>query len=315
MRVLGRRWTILAVVSLLGGAGGCDAERGGPFDCDSEAGDCGWGPPSDAPAEDDDGAREPDPEPDADGGDDGEGCDGEGCDPGPGEPGPEPSGDDDSSDPGDDDTHERCEAEYDACLESGVPAPACEELLDYCENSGDDDDDDPGDPACAEIENSALDPFGGGVIHGCFDGEDADCDGLYDCDDPDCQFVCSPGGGDPGSGGGDYGDHCDDTPDVPCYGCACIPGTERDCHVPGPCTWGKSVCQTDGTWGACEETSDIPPACDPIGGSTEDYDVGCCVAAGHCCENLDYDYDLYDPTQGAHASVGNCGQVCAEPTN
>jgi hypothetical protein len=55
------------------------------------------------------------------------------------------------------------------------------------------------------------------------------------------------------------------------------------------------------------ETDDIPAECNQ--GSA--YDAACCVDAGRCCENLDYDYSLYDHTQGPHASVGNCGQVCA----
>ena len=140
----------------------------------------------------------------------------------------------------------------------------------------------------------------------CNDNRDNDCDGLTDCADaaecgqaPNCATdVIRDGGG--------------------INGCRCVPGSTRFCHVEGECTWGQATCEPDGSWGPCMDAppSVIPEACKGgfggFGGLFgTDYDARCCVANGFCCDNQDYDYSLYDPTQPTHASIGNCGSVCA----
>ena len=134
-----------------------------------------------------------------------------------------------------------------------------------------------------------------------------------------------PGHGGPGTGSGPdggtgpYGDGQGE------YGCTCVPGQTRFCHVNDTimsCKWGQAVCAPDGTWGECTPAPDsvIPSECrrnmvTVVGPGTEEvfvgYDAECCVRMGFCCDNQDFDYSLLDPTQPAHASVGNCDLVCA----
>ncbi len=303
MKVLKRYWLVAMAVGWSGVlAGGCDAETDDSvFDCDPDTQACGAEDSSEDEDQDQDQGQDSADE------DDDDACVGEECDPGqPPEPEPEPDDDDPGGD--DDGYGGMCDEQYDACVEGNVTPEACAVQREACETPRGDDDD----PACSLVEFGDGGPGGDDeqeIWLRCYDNLDADCDGLVDCEDPDCDFVCNPGGDT--SGDDEPGDHCYQTPDAACYGCTCVPGSVRDCHVPGPCTWGKSTCLDDGTWGQCQDTGDVPPACDLGGGSP--YDVACCVEAGRCCENLDYDYSLYDDTQGAHASVGNCGEVCAGP--
>jgi hypothetical protein len=81
----------------------------------------------------------------------------------------------------------------------------------------------------------------------------------------------------------------------------CLPGTSRWCDDPIYCNWGKQTCAPNGMWGACVEVPQAPAGC---GGSQ--YDQGCCVAAGQCCQQFDYG-PFGNP--GGGASVGNCAGI------
>lgn len=147
-------------------------------------------------------------------------------------------------------------------------------------------------------------------LGGCSDGDDDDCDGLVDCADPDCGAEVA----------------CLSTPppdDGTTLDCRCVPGTNRYCHVDVSCEWGSQVCRTDGSWDTCQPMGwgVVPAGCEGGGGGGgwddpffDDwgYSVSCCVANGYCCDNLDYDYTLYDPTRPEHASVGECSAQCAD---
>ncbi len=80
---------------------------------------------------------------------------------------------------------------------------------------------------------------------------------------------------------------------------ACAPGSSRWCDD-GSCYWGQQQCQSDGTWGDCNDTLDNagPPAC-PAG--SIEYDENCCVQSGQCCAHA-VDGNNF-------GSVGSCAQV------
>lgn len=124
----------------------------------------------------------------------------------------------------------------------------------------------------------------------CGNGVDDDCNSLVDCDDPACSCV-----------------DCTRNPEACQCEERCVPGTDRYCDEPRFCAWGKQVCGPDGRWGACIETRDIPPACRedppiPLPFETpQTYDPGCCVRAGHCCQNYGH-----DPSLDVDASIGHC---------
>ncbi len=194
-----------------------------------------------------------------------------------------------------------CEETYSDCMEREGDADACGQQLEACQTpSSGDDSSTPSDEHCEETSETAS------GVAACSDGIDNDCDGAIDCADDECDWVCDSQSD---------GLHCEEMSVPDCFGCSCVPGSVRDCHVPGPCTWGQATCTEHQTWGPCTETNDIPEECTGFLGLDGDYDTACCVAAGRCCENLDYDYDLYDPTQGAHASVGNCDAICIPDSN
>jgi len=161
-----------------------------------------------------------------------------------------------------------------------------------------------------EIFGNCIDEDCNGDMPGCMDpcgefelcgnGLDDDCNGRADCDDAacDCPRTCVEG---------EAGCVCEEW---------CSPGLERYCDEPRYCNWGKQTCGPDGRWGACTETSDVPPDCDdalpiplPIDLGVS-YDPECCVRAGLCCQNYGYDGSL-----PSDASVGNCAgiadRVCA----
>lgn len=130
----------------------------------------------------------------------------------------------------------------------------------------------------------------------CGDGRDNDCDTFIDCVDPDChrpgecgcdsrETTCS-------DGNDNDCDHSADCADTDCQ--HCTPGQRRWCDDPMYCHWGSQLCASDGTWGACIETTDRPGSC---AGSI--YSLSCCLDAGGCCENY--------PTD--HTSVGECTSI------
>jgi hypothetical protein len=79
----------------------------------------------------------------------------------------------------------------------------------------------------------------------------------------------------------------------------CTPGSSRWCDD-GSCYWGQQQCQSDGTWGDCNDTTNNagPSGC-PAG--SINYDENCCVQSGQCCAHA-VDGNNY-------GSVGNCSQV------
>jgi len=105
----------------------------------------------------------------------------------------------------------------------------------------------------------------------CGDGIDNDCNGLTDCDDPQCQ----------------------DTAFCTCTAETCDPGTVRWCDGPQYCDWGQQTCGPDRKWGVCREVNQHPAGCDPFL-----YNEVCCENAGGCCEG-----------QVDHMSYGNCPGV------
>src|SRR5262249_25733154 len=108
-------------------------------------------------------------------------------------------------------------------------------------------------------------------IEFCTDGIDNDCNGLTDCDDPQCK----------------------DTAFCTCKDVACEPGTPRYCDEAKFCHWGNQTCGPDHAWGACVETNQHPAGC-----NFTLYNSLCCEEAGACCE------DVFD-----HHSIGNCPSV------
>ena len=135
----------------------------------------------------------------------------------------------------------------------------------------------------------------------CGDGRDNDCDGDIDCADSDCMK--------PGSCGCDsqeamcangMDDDCDgssDCSDLDCQQCAA--GSYRYCDEPTYCHWGRQVCGSDGRWGTCVETTDLPGSC-----TGTYYSASCCTAAGECCQNYPVD----------ETSIGDCATrvVCRQ---
>jgi hypothetical protein len=79
----------------------------------------------------------------------------------------------------------------------------------------------------------------------------------------------------------------------------CVPGSSRWCDD-GSCYWGTQQCQSDGTWGDCNDTPGNagPPGCPP---GDINYDENCCAQNGQCCAHA-VDGNNY-------GSVGSCGQV------
>lgn len=153
----------------------------------------------------------------------------------------------------------------------------------------------------------------------CDDGLDDDCDGLIDCDDPDCAPIpfCIDEDGDsfPLSVDCDdtdpevnpeaaelcnlVDDNCDGTVDE---GCTCTPeGSEKACSTDtGVCTRGVQTCLPDGTWSGCDgvlpraEDCDgldndcdgsIDEGCECIDGATEPCgsDIGACEFGSRSC--------------------------------
>jgi hypothetical protein len=48
-------------------------------------------------------------------------------------------------------------------------------------------------------------------------------------------------------------------------------------------TWGQQQCGVDGTWAACASVAAGPSGC----ASASDFDQGCCISSGECCEAFD----------------------------
>ena len=209
-----------------------------------------------------------------------------------------------------------CDGLIDAADPDCQPPVVCNDSEQSCNDRMDDDCDgrpDATDPDCAVCsgrETEVCDRENPSSCRSsaiaCADGIDGDCDGLMDCQDPDCADSIQ----------------CFEAPNPRQQGCRCIPGSTRDCHVFRTCSWGNQTCKADGTWDWCmalpgvamaqaelnQLRTDYPDACGDTSGTA--YDAACCVAAGRCCDNQDFDYSLYDSSQPRHASVGNCGNVC-----
>ena len=161
-------------------------------------------------------------------------------------------------------------------------------VAEICENDIDDDCD--GlvgclDPSCGEeCGTGAGDGYYGNPVGGgdtclpqgselCWDGRDDDCDGQTDCADADCEFSSECG--------------CTEV---------CVPGQARWCDTPVSCLWGRQVCDPDGSWGRCDETTEHPGTC-----TSRFYDPTCCAGVGDaCCQ----DY----PSDG---SIGECAGITA----
>lgn len=143
----------------------------------------------------------------------------------------------------------------------------------------------------------------------CGDSRDNDCDMLVDCDDPDCRTTgqCGCAMSETMATCDDMMDNdCDmatDCMDSDCRGC--VPGTTRWCDERRRCHWGTQMCQPDGTWGTCVETSMRPTGCMT---SRNIYSRDCCVGAGQCCENY------LGRGVGDRSSVGMCDSQEAECT-
>lgn len=133
----------------------------------------------------------------------------------------------------------------------------------------------------------------------CGDGRDNDCDTLVDCADSDCRR--------PGSCGCPSSETtCTDGNDNDCDGdrdCAdldcqrCTPGQRRWCDEPMYCHWGSQLCNADGRWGACVETTDRPGGC-----TGTIYSLSCCLEAGGCCQN----YPTDDTSRGMCSGIVEC---------
>jgi len=151
----------------------------------------------------------------------------------------------------------------------------------------------------------------------CEDGLDDDCDGKPDCQDADCIYaekclgcfpigteVCYAGFDDDCNGFADCADSvCKDAPDCQCLE-VCVPGKQRWCDGPPRCSWGKSTCTPQGTWGPCLEVGDErPPGCGYTIGMK--YNVLCCYnSPDTCCQ--DYPWTK---------SIGECEGIaeCTAP--
>jgi len=156
--------------------------------------------------------------------------------------------------------------EWGPCMDAATPRP--DELGDGIDQdcSGGD-----GGSSCAMAEAT------------CNDAADNDCDGMIDCDDPDCAT----------------------TPGCTCSE-HCLPGASRFCDTAADCTWGTQTCNPDGTWGTCTETP-TPEACRDFGedvfGVPTFYDTDCCLELPNaCCQN----YPQMDSV-GECAGVTTCG--------
>jgi hypothetical protein len=133
----------------------------------------------------------------------------------------------------------------------------------------------------------------------CDDGRDDDCDGLTDCEAPECQVAgqCGCAASETQCGDG-MDDDCDGLVDCADEDCGeCVPGTTRYCDEPVYCAWGQQTCGPDGRWGKCTEVP-TPSGCEGFFGFDNFYDQDCCVAHGFCCQ-----------AYPANQSVGNCQGV------
>ncbi|GEM_PF-3111285 len=129
----------------------------------------------------------------------------------------------------------------------------------------------------------------------CEDDLDNDCDGKPDCQDADCIWaqkclgcvpigseVCYAGFDDDCNGVADCDDPvCKDAPDCLCNE-VCVPGKQRWCDGPPRCSWGKSTCTPQGTWGPCLEVgAERPAGCEHEVGMK--YDMLCCYNSPDAC--------------------------------
>lgn len=130
----------------------------------------------------------------------------------------------------------------------------------------------------------------------CGDGIDNDCDGRVDEE-------CGSDGDADGDSDGDSDSDSDGDADA---GCLCIPGAWRYCDTPAYCLWGIQRCADTGLeWGPCAETTGIPTECAGIDGWYSPNAQQCCVAHGHCCQDMwdqDRDGDTWE-------SLGDCVDI------
>jgi hypothetical protein len=67
-----------------------------------------------------------------------------------------------------------------------------------------------------------------------------------------------------------------------CTAETCVPGSMRWCDSVLTCAWGQQTCGPDGAWGKCAEVMTKPAGCTVV-----NYDIGCCIRSGDCCESRD----------------------------
>lgn len=142
----------------------------------------------------------------------------------------------------------------------------------------------------------------------CSDGRDEDCDGLVDCEDPDCEAeLC------------DDGDLC--TEGDTCSDRGMCEGTPRDCNDDNPCT--DDAC--DASTGGCVATPNTA-ACDDglwcngsdrcAGGSCSEHtDPPCtdfCNESTMACEACRDDVDCGTETVDPWGPCGGFGSTCDE---